>query len=77
MKDEIATIGYVAEDSRWKAVIQYQVTDGETRTVIHDVEEIEDLQELVENGPTFCAIVEFKIEYLGAEKETILESMGK
>lgn len=70
---EIARIGYIAKDCRWRATITYQVTGEETRSVVHDVMELEDLQEIIEGGPTFCAIREFKIEYCGP-KETIEES---
>lgn len=73
MTDNIAQIGYIAEDCRWRATITYQVDDNETRSIVHDIEELEELQDLVEQGPTFCAIVDFKIEYCG-HKETIKES---
>lgn len=76
MKEQIATIGYIAKNCRWRATIEYQVTDSETRSVVHDVMELEELQSLVEAGPTFCAIVDFRIEYCGP-KETIKESMLK
>ena len=67
-------IGYVKKDTRWKATIVYRVTGKETRAVIHHVMELEELQSLVENGPTFCAIKSFKIEYCGP-KETIKQAM--
>jgi len=70
----VAYIGYVEQDCRWRATITYQVTETETRKVVHDIMEIEDLQDLVESGPTFCSIVDFKIEYCGP-RETIKESM--
>lgn len=73
--NDITHIGYIQEDCRWRATITYQVTETETRKVVHDVMEIEELQDLVESGPTFCAIVDFKIEYCGY-KETIKESYG-
>ena len=68
-------IGYVEKDRRWKATVVYNVTKTETRKVIHHVMELYELQELIENGPTFCAIKSFKIEYCGP-KETIEESMS-
>ena len=46
----------------------------ETRTVIHHVDELAELQSLIECGPTFCAITRFEIEYCGP-KETIKKSM--
>lgn len=67
-------IGYIEKDCRWRATISYQVTETEFRSVVHDVMEIEDLHDLVERGPTFCAIRDFKIEYIGP-KETIKEAM--
>ena len=76
MTVEILHTKYKQEDLRWKATIIYQVTDTETRTVIHDVMELCDLQVLVEMGATFCSIVDFKIEYVGSF-ETIKESMEK
>lgn len=71
--NEISTIGYIAKDCRWRATVTYKVTETENRSVVHDIEELEELQSLIERGPTFCAIVDFKIEYLGP-KETIKES---
>ena len=71
---DIATIGYIAKDCRWRATVTYEVDNGEMRSVVHDVMEIEDLQDLIESGPTFCAIRDFKIEYWGP-RETIKESM--
>ena len=70
---ELATIGYIAEDCRWRATITYQVTEEETRSVVHDVMELYELQDLVEQGPTFCAIRDFRVEYCGP-KQTIKES---
>ena len=70
---DIAYIGYIAEDKRWRATITYAVTDTETRAVVHDVMELKQLHDLVERGPTFCAIRDFKIEYLGP-KETIKQA---
>ena len=49
---------------------------NETRTVIHHVDELEELQELIETGPTFFAIKSFNIEYYGP-KETLKESLEK
>lgn len=66
-------IGYVEKETRWKATIVYRVTEKEDRTVVHHVWELSDLQELVESGPTFCAIKSFTVEYCG-DKETIEES---
>lgn len=71
---EMHRIGYVEEDKRWKATVVYAVTETETRTVIHHVWELEELDGLIESGPTFCAIRDFKIEYMGP-KETIEEAM--
>lgn len=67
---EVARIGYVEEDKRWKATVVYRVTGAETRTVVHHIWELEELQDLIEGGPTFCSIDDFKIEYCG-HKETI------
>lgn len=69
----IKRIGYVEEDLRWKATISYKVNETENRTVIHHVEELSELENLVERGPSFCAIESFKVEYCGP-KETIEES---
>ena len=73
---EVSHIGYKQEDTRWRATIVYQVTDTETRTVIHDIMELCDLQVLVEMGAIFCSIIDFNIEYMGSF-ETIKESMEK
>lgn len=70
---EIKKIGYVKKDTRWKATIVYRVNKTECREVIHHVMELHELQGLIENGPTFCAIKNFNIKYCGP-KETIEES---
>lgn len=72
---KIKKIGYIPKETRWTATLVYRVTKKETRAVIHHVNEIEELQPLIENGPTFCAIKSFKIEYCGP-KETIEESFN-
>lgn len=69
----VSQIGYVPKDTRWKATVVYRVTEDETRTVIHHVMELHELQGLIEYGPTFCAILDFRIEYCGP-RETIEES---
>lgn len=66
-------IGYVQKDTRWTATIVYRVTKTETRTIIHHVQELSELEQLVEESPTFCAIKSFMVEYRGP-KETIEES---
>jgi len=73
MNGEVAYIGYVSEDKRWRVTLQYQVTETEFRSVVHDIEELHELQNLIECGPTFCSIRKFEIEYLGP-KETIEEA---
>lgn len=70
---KLSRIGYVPQRTRWKAIVEYRVNEAETREVIHHVMELSELQELIENGPTFCAISKFLIEYCGP-KETIEES---
>ena len=73
---DIERIGYIPKNTRWCATVDYRVTETETRTVIHHVMELEELQDLIESGPTFCAIKNFSIEYCGP-KETIQESRKK
>jgi len=70
----IPRIGYVPKDTRWKVTIVYRVTDTEDRTVIHHVMELAELQSLVEEGPSFCTIKIFSIEYCG-DHYTIEEGM--
>jgi hypothetical protein len=70
----IKRIGYVPQDTRWKATVSYEVDNGELREVIHHIWELEELQDLIESGPTFCSIRSFKIDYCGP-KETIKEAM--
>jgi len=65
---------YHQEPARWRAKIVYRVTNDETRTAIHNFWEISELDQIVESGPTWCAIESFNIEYCGP-KETIKESM--
>ena len=74
MKNKLSRIGYQPEDKRWRARVSYEVDDGELRQETFDVFEIGELERLIEEGPTFCAIRSFNIEYLGP-KEAIKESM--
>lgn len=75
MRKKLPRIGYIPKNTRWTATVVYRVTKTETRTVIHHVMELEELQDLIENGPTFCAIKSFKIDYCGPKK-TIEEAMN-
>jgi hypothetical protein len=70
---KISKIGYTPKDTRWKATVVYKVNAKENRTVIHHVDELIELQHLIEQGPSFCAIKSFKIDYCGP-KETIEDS---
>jgi len=70
----VERIGYIEQELRWRATIVYQVTHSETRTVVHDIEELGELQDLIEQDATFCSIVDFKIKYMGSHT-TIKESM--
>lgn len=71
---DIHRIGYVPEDTRWKATIVYRVTETEDRTIIHHVMELAELQRRVEDGPSFCSIKSFAVEYCG-DHYTIEEGM--
>jgi hypothetical protein len=70
---KISNIGYIAQDCRWRVNVTYQVTEDETRSVVHDIMELVELQDLIEQGPTFCSIIDFTIKYCGSV-ETIKES---
>jgi hypothetical protein len=48
---------------RWKATITYSYDAG-PRDVIHEFEELRELQEIVETGPDWNAILEIKVELL-------------
>lgn len=49
---------------RWKATIHYR-TDSGLVDVAHDIEELEDLDELVERGPHFDTIAKIEILRVG------------
>lgn len=70
---DVTRIGYVPEKKRWRATVTYEVDNAEMRQEIFDIWELEELQSLIEGGPTFCSIRDFKIEYMGS-KETIKEA---
>lgn len=75
MSEKVKRIGYVPKDTRWTATVIYKVDNNETRKVIHHIWELEELQQLIESGPTFCSIESFKIDYNGP-KETIEEAVN-
>ena len=60
--------------ARWKAVVQYQVTEKETREDVYYFEEMIEFHDLIESGPNWCCINEIKITYNGP-KYTLEESM--
>lgn len=70
---DISRIGYAEEHTRWKATVIYRLNETETRRVIHHVSQISELEQLIENGPTYFSIESFKIDYWG-HSETIEES---
>lgn len=45
---------------RWHAVALYQTQSGPV-DVHHDVEELEELQDLIERGPNWYALIEIRI----------------
>ncbi|MBO6542344.1 MAG: hypothetical protein JJ939_11485 [Alphaproteobacteria bacterium] len=63
----------MSQPSRWLAVVTYR-TDSGLVTVEHDIEELEEIQDLVEAGPSWFAISGIKITLqrdLGYERLTI------
>lgn len=50
-----------ADVPRWQATVTYRTDDGPL-TVIHDIEELEELQNLIELGPDWNAIIGFDIK---------------
>ena len=60
--------------SRWKATVFYRTENG-IIDIEHDLEEIEDLQQIVERGPSFQAIEKIEMVYRGTpEKLTVEEA---
>lgn len=52
---------------RWTATIYYR-SEGGIVDVMHDIDELEDLQELVERGPHFGTIDRIDVRYVHAGK---------
>jgi hypothetical protein len=67
------------ETPRWRAVIWYLSEKGENGIleVEHFFEELGELHDLVERGPSFWAIEKIEIYYMlsGSEKMTIEQSL--
>ena len=57
---------------RWHAIVFYR-TDAGLIEVEHDYDEIGDLHDFIEKGPSFCCIDRIEIRYCG-EKMTIEQS---
>jgi len=66
----------IPENWRWKAIVTYEVDGGEFRQNEHYIEELYEIHDIIEQGPTWCSIRDFRIEYHGP-KETIKESIDK
>lgn len=45
---------------RWHAIATYRGTAGPIE-VVHDIEELEELQDLIERGPDWNALIEIKV----------------
>jgi hypothetical protein len=46
---------------RWTATVTYRTDDGDL-DVVHSFEELHELHEIVERGPSFYSIVQIRIE---------------
>ena len=61
----------MTHDKRWKAIIWYR-TDAGLIHVAHEIEELEELHDIVECGPSFYAIDRIEVRYaLSKGTETI------
>lgn len=64
-------------EPRWRAEVDYRADSGIV-TVTHDMEELEELQDLIERGPNFYTIAKMVIYPQGpcaSETLTIEESL--
>ena len=60
-------------DKRWKAVVTYRLAGNAVRPVILYFDELEELHDLIERGPTFEAIEKIVITYQ-LERTTLMEA---
>lgn len=58
---------------RWAAAITYRLDGDQIEGRLVRFEELDELHDIIECGPSFCAIVNIVVTYLG-EKETLLEA---
>ncbi|NHK29177.1 hypothetical protein FF098_014750 [Parvularcula flava] len=60
--------------SRWQAEITYRSDNGPINGVIHHLEELEDLQDIIERGPHWDALIDIRITRIGADEKMTVES---
>lgn len=58
--------------ARWKAVATYRTAAGHI-TETHQIEELEDLQQLIEDGPAWNALVDIRIVYQHEPRNPTIE----
>ena len=56
---------------RWRAEITYNTTDGPVTTT-HMLDEIWELHDIIEEGPTFCAVANINITYVNKDLTAVL-----
>lgn len=64
----------VSQRPRWRATVTYLTVSGQF-SLVHQFEELEDLHDIVESGPSFAAISDIKVE-LNAYAPTPLELLN-
>lgn len=48
---------------RWQARAEYRADNGKVATFVHNFDELEELQELIERGPPFDALIRIEVTY--------------
>lgn len=61
---------------RWTATITYRTKTGPV-DVIHDVDELEDVHDLVERGPHWDTIISIRIVRADADRNLTVEAANK
>ena len=61
---------------RWRAVAYYR-TDAGIIDVEHEIKELEELQEIIERGPSFGAIDKIEVTYNWGDGKTIEQCLAE
>ena len=49
--------------TRWRARAEYGADNGKVTTFTHDFDELSELEELIERGPPFDALIRIEVTY--------------